>query len=194
VPRGWAPGRIVTAVLLPGFVGRNAPPADCRRVVDRASRAPTPPRAWSESPRALTARHVGVAPSIVNNNPETRERSRRSFSTTAGWCSRLNRLSSRPTLATARGEPRPITTGGDHGSPRSQRRPGATRPFVCSRNIPPGTSHFDLAAAGSAAAMNGHHRSLIARMSDKIFCRLSSGISLFGSANWSRPFSTFDQN
>lgn len=58
----------------------------------------------------------------------------------------------------------------------------------------PGASHFDLASAGIAAAMNGHHRSLIARMSDKIFCRLSSGISLFGSANWSRPFSTFDQN
>jgi len=32
-----------------------------------------------------TARHVGVAPSIVNNNPETMERSRRSFPTAAGW-------------------------------------------------------------------------------------------------------------
>ena len=29
---------------------------------------------------------------------------------------RLNRLSSRPTLAKARGEPEPIATGGDHGS------------------------------------------------------------------------------
>jgi hypothetical protein len=29
---------------------------------------PPPPRAWSESARALTARHVEVAPSIVNNN------------------------------------------------------------------------------------------------------------------------------
>jgi hypothetical protein len=55
-------------------------------------------------------------------------------------------------------------------------------------------SHFDLASAGIAAAMNGHHRSLIARMSDKIFCRLSSGISLFGFAKSSRLFSTFDQN
>ena len=35
--------------------------------------------------RALTARHVGVAPSIVNNNPETTERSRRSFPTAGGW-------------------------------------------------------------------------------------------------------------
>src|SRR2546428_10434101 len=60
---------------------------------------------------------VGVALSIVNNNPETMERTGRSFPTAAGWFSRLNRLSSRPTLATARGEPRPITTGGDHGSP-----------------------------------------------------------------------------
>jgi len=34
----------------------------------------------------LTARHVGVAPSIVNNNPETSERSRRSFPTATGWC------------------------------------------------------------------------------------------------------------
>jgi hypothetical protein len=38
-----APGRIVIAVLPPGFV----------------------------TPGALIARHVGVAPSIVNNNPET---------------------------------------------------------------------------------------------------------------------------
>ena len=35
-------------------------------------------------PRAH-ARHVEVAPSIVNNNPETMERSRRSFPTAAGW-------------------------------------------------------------------------------------------------------------
>jgi hypothetical protein len=59
---------------------------------------------------------------------------------------------------------------------------------------PPGASHFDLASTGIAAAMNGHHRSLMARMSDKIFCRLSSGISLFGFAKSSRLFSTFDQN
>src|SRR5262249_51793072 len=67
--------------------------------------------------RAPTTRHVEVAAFIVNNNPETTERSRRSLPTAAGWFSRLNRLSSRPTLATARGEPGPITTGGDHGSP-----------------------------------------------------------------------------
>ena len=67
--------------------------------------------------RAPSVRHVEVAAFIVNNNSETMERSRRSFPTAAGWFSRLNRLSSRPTLATARGEPRPITTGGDHGSP-----------------------------------------------------------------------------
>jgi hypothetical protein len=33
-----------------------------------------------------TARHVEVAASIVNNRPETMERSRRSFPTAAGWC------------------------------------------------------------------------------------------------------------
>ena len=103
------------------------------------------------SPRALTARHVGVAAFPVNNRPETGKAGQRSFPTAAGWCSRLNRLSSRPTLATARGEPGPITTGGDHGSPLSRGRPDggtsktrvrqrrrvATRPFICSRNIPP---------------------------------------------------------
>src|SRR5262249_19094499 len=35
--------------------------------------------------RAPTARHVEVAPSIVNNNPGTMERSGRSFPTAAGW-------------------------------------------------------------------------------------------------------------
>src|SRR5262249_46837528 len=35
--------------------------------------------------RALTARHVEVARSIVNNNPETMDRSRRSIPTAAGW-------------------------------------------------------------------------------------------------------------
>src|SRR5262249_7562473 len=43
--------------------------------------------------RAPTARHVGVAPFIVNNNPETRERSRRSFPTATGW------LFARPAVA-----------------------------------------------------------------------------------------------
>jgi hypothetical protein len=54
--------------------------------------------------------------------------------------------------------------------------------------------HFDLASAGIASAMNGHHRSLMARILDKIFRRFSSGISLFGFAKSSRLFSTFDQN
>src|SRR6516164_7795475 len=44
-------------------------------------------------------------------------------------------------------------------------------------------SHFGLASAGIAAAMNGHQRSLSTRILDKIFCRFSSGISLFASAN-----------
>src|SRR5262249_50028586 len=43
--------------------------------------------------RAPTARHVGVAPFIVNNNPETSERSRRSFPTATGW------LFARPAVA-----------------------------------------------------------------------------------------------
>src|SRR5262245_8307263 len=55
-------------------------------------------------------------------------------------------------------------------------------------------SHFDLASAGIASAMKGHHRSLMARILDKIFRRFSSGISLFGFAKSSRLFSTFDQN
>ena len=40
------------------------------------------------------------------------------------------RSSSRPTLATARGEPGPITTGGDHGSPLSRGRPQMILGFV----------------------------------------------------------------
>jgi hypothetical protein len=56
IPCALASGRIVIAVLPPGFV----------------------------TPGALTARHVGVAPPIVDNNPETMERSRRSFPTAAG--------------------------------------------------------------------------------------------------------------
>src|SRR5262249_4778161 len=44
--------------------------------------APSPP---ARPDRALTARHVGVAPSIVNNNPETMERSRRLFPPAGGW-------------------------------------------------------------------------------------------------------------
>jgi hypothetical protein len=37
----------------------------------------------------LTARHVAVALPIVNNNPETMERGRRSFLTAAGWFSHV---------------------------------------------------------------------------------------------------------
>ncbi len=39
----------------------------------------------------LTARHVGVALVIVNNNPETRELRRRRFRTAAGWYFRVSR-------------------------------------------------------------------------------------------------------
>src|SRR5262249_60431366 len=67
--------------LAPGFVGRNAPLADCRTLATplRVSQH----RPGHGIPRALTARHVGVAPSIVNNNPETREWSWRPFPTAA---------------------------------------------------------------------------------------------------------------
>jgi hypothetical protein len=45
------------------------------------------------------------------------------FRTAAGWCfARTKRSSSRPTPAKAGGEPGPITTGGDHGSPLSRGR------------------------------------------------------------------------
>ena len=66
----------------------------------------------------------------VNNRPETGKRRRPSFRTAAGWYSRVTRLSSRPTLAKARGEPGPITTGGDHGSPLSRGRPQMILGFV----------------------------------------------------------------
>jgi hypothetical protein len=47
---------------------------------------PSPPaRTEPLAERPLTAQHVGVAPSIVNNNPETTERGRRSFPAAAGW-------------------------------------------------------------------------------------------------------------
>jgi hypothetical protein len=126
--RGRAPGRIVTAVLPLASLAET--PRWLIVVGWRpAPREPHTVQGMVGPPRALTARHVGVAPSIVNNNPETRERGRRSFPTAAGWCSSLNRLSSRPTLATARGEPGPITTGGDHGCPLSRGRPDGGTSF-----------------------------------------------------------------
>jgi hypothetical protein len=66
--------------LAAGFVGRIAP------LATPGSAEPAPPRAWSESPRALTARHVGVAPFPVKNRPETGTPSRQSFPAAAGWC------------------------------------------------------------------------------------------------------------
>src|SRR5215468_9078842 len=51
-----------------------------------------------------------------------------------------------------------------HGRPCQGRRV-AIRPIICSRNTP-GRLHFDFPSGGIAAAMNGHHRSRIARMSD----------------------------
>jgi hypothetical protein len=51
---------------------------------------PSPPaRTEPLAERLLTAQHVGVAPSIVNNNPETTERGRRSFPAAAGWFSHV---------------------------------------------------------------------------------------------------------
>src|SRR5262249_27674251 len=52
--------------------------------------------------RAPTTRHVEVAAFIVNNNPETTERSRRSFPTAAGWFfTKPKGSSSRPSAARA---------------------------------------------------------------------------------------------
>src|SRR5262249_49486873 len=73
-----APGRIVIAVLPPGFVGQNGPPADVADWVgapldprvrrDRCCACkPTPPGGCGTSATGeLTARPVGVAPTIVN--------------------------------------------------------------------------------------------------------------------------------
>src|SRR5262249_5614810 len=68
--------------------GRHPDPASCCeegvKLVDccRGILAASPP---ARPGRALTARHVGVALFVVNNNPETTKRSRRSFPTAAGW-------------------------------------------------------------------------------------------------------------
>src|SRR5262245_45762626 len=53
------------------------------------------------------------------------------------------RLSSRPTLAKARGEPGPITTGGDHGSPLSRGRPQMILGFVSPKCAAPPPPHAE---------------------------------------------------
>jgi hypothetical protein len=67
---------------------------------------------------ALTASRVLVVPSIVNNNPETRDRGRRSFPTARGW-------------SFARRGGRPRRVGGDALVSRAQRAwsrvPGAAQ-------------------------------------------------------------------
>src|SRR5262249_59199412 len=63
-------------------------------------------------------RHVGVAAFIVNNNPETMKLRRAAISHSRRLVlRRTKRSSSRPTLAKARGEPGPITTGGGPWAP-----------------------------------------------------------------------------
>src|SRR5262249_16162199 len=70
---------------------------------------------------ASEAEHVEVAISFVNINPKQWKLPQSRFRTSAGWCfTWAKQLSSRPTLAKARGEPGPITTGGDHGAPLSR--------------------------------------------------------------------------
>jgi hypothetical protein len=74
--------------------GKRVPPAlpPCRRravslyfpVNDREN-AGGAPRGVRSADRAPTARHVEVAAFIVNNNPETMQRCRRSFPTAGGW-------------------------------------------------------------------------------------------------------------
>src|SRR5215472_13559291 len=61
-------------------------PAVSRTAFQRANSRPMCwPLTGSRADRTLTVQHVGVAPFIVNNNPETMERGRRSFLTAAGW-------------------------------------------------------------------------------------------------------------
>src|SRR5262249_44407365 len=97
----------------------------------------------------------------------------------------------------ARSEIRNAPAGGASGSAGPRAKPRQQYLAEALSNTKPWereAAHFDLASAGIASAMNGHHRSLSTRMSDRIFCRLSCGISLFGFAKSSRLFSTFDQN
>src|SRR5258707_2639932 len=70
----------LTLLRLRGPLPPRVPPAitSIRALFDTAQRC--------AAEHTLTARHVGVARSIVNNNPETSERGRRSLPTAAGWC------------------------------------------------------------------------------------------------------------
>ena len=81
-------------------------------------------------PRALTARHVGVAPSIVNNNPENKGAEPAIVSYSRRLVLKTEPVVVVPAdLATARGEPGPITTGGDHGFPLSRGQPDGGTSF-----------------------------------------------------------------
>jgi hypothetical protein len=74
--------------------------------------------------RVLTAQHVEVAPSIVNNNPETMERSRRSVPTAAGWFFVLMKDRRR---GRAQREPGPITEDRGYGFRFSEDDPSRVR-------------------------------------------------------------------
>src|SRR5262245_60863030 len=72
----------------PSYRGLRRPPVNpCK--MTKTNRAPPHhqhrPR-WRRSADRAPARHVGVAAFIVNNNPETMERSQRLFPTSLGWC------------------------------------------------------------------------------------------------------------
>src|SRR5262249_13356254 len=120
----WSPS-------IAGFRRRSraiASRSTCYASVARRERAhlvaPSPP---ARPDRALTARHVGVATSIVNNNSETMERSRRLFPTAGGWFFVLmkdRRPGRRPRSGRRAGthNQRPWLWVPATGSPRQQKR------------------------------------------------------------------------
>jgi hypothetical protein len=73
--------RAAKKVVAKSAVGHRRDPVHLLLLAEPSPPARTEPLAE----RLLTAQHVGVAPSIVNNNPETMERGRRSFPAAAGW-------------------------------------------------------------------------------------------------------------
>jgi hypothetical protein len=77
--------RAAKKVVAKSAVGHRRGPVHLLLLAERSPPARTEPLAE----RLLTAQHVGVAPSIVNNNPETTERGRRSFPAAAGWFSHV---------------------------------------------------------------------------------------------------------
>src|ERR1700751_4940253 len=108
---------------------------------------------------ASEAEHVGVAISIVNINQKQWKLRRPPFRTAAGWSfARTKRSSSRPTLAKARGEPGPITTGGDYGSPLSRGRQMAKCPLGSFRQ---NASRSRIPGAAQHEVVRCRHRSRV---------------------------------